>query len=119
MPRRDTLLPGHGGFKRGDVYPEVWVEWCDYSVEWYMAALNIKSEETYRLVRELAELTGESMTDAVKHAVEERLLRVRDDRQGRWERMLALAEDAAGRFKEPWRSAPHGDLLYDERGLPK
>ena len=39
--------------------------------------LNIKNEETHRLVQELATLTGESMTAAVTEAVRERLNRVR------------------------------------------
>jgi hypothetical protein len=35
-------------------------------------ALNIKDEETHRLVRELANLTGENMTVAVRESVRER-----------------------------------------------
>ena len=42
-------------------------------------SLNIKNAETYRLVRELAEATGESLTEAVGNAVRERLERVRND----------------------------------------
>jgi antitoxin VapB len=42
-----------------------------------MASLNIKNEETYRLVHELADLTGENMITAVTEAVRERLDRVR------------------------------------------
>ncbi len=34
------------------------------------------------------------------------------------ERLLAIGKDCAERLKEPFRSADHGDLLYDERGLP-
>lgn len=83
-------------------------------------SLNIKSEETHRLAQELAELTGESMTAAVTEAVRERLHRVRRERDtGRLERLHAIAQDCASRFKEPWKSIDHGDLLYDERGLPK
>ena len=40
-------------------------------------SLNIKNEKTHRRVRELARLTGESMTAAVDKAVQERLERVR------------------------------------------
>ena len=36
-------------------------------------ALIIKNEETYRLAEQLAELTGESMTQAVTEALRERL----------------------------------------------
>ena len=32
---------------------------------------------------------------------------------------LAIGKDCAARLKEPFRSADHGDLLYDERGLPR
>ena len=88
--------------------------------------LNIKNEETHRLVQELARLTGESMTAAITQAVRERLERVREQHQRERPndsplsvRLLAIGEDCAKRLKEPFRSAPHGDLLYDERGLPK
>jgi antitoxin VapB len=78
-------------------------------------SLNIKSEEAHRLTRELARLTGESMTAAVTKAVRERLDRVR-----RVEAVgLAIGKDCAARLKEPFRSVDHGDLLYDERGLPR
>jgi antitoxin VapB len=82
--------------------------------------LNIKSDETHRLARELARLTGESMTAAVTAAVRERLDRVRRERAvGLADRLLAIGKDCATRLKEPFRSADHGDLLYDERGLPR
>ena len=82
--------------------------------------LNIKSEEAHRLARELASLTGESLTAAVTVAVRERLNRVRGDHDtGLAERLLAIGRDAAKRLKEPYRSADHADLLYDENGLPR
>ena len=40
-------------------------------------ALNIEDPETDRLARELAQATGESITEAAKTAIEERLARVR------------------------------------------
>jgi antitoxin VapB len=86
----------------------------------YAMGLNIKSEETHRLARELARLTGESMTAAVTEAVRERLDRVRRERAvGLADRLLAIGRDCASRLKEPFRSADHGDLLYDEWGLPR
>jgi antitoxin VapB len=82
--------------------------------------LNIKSEETHRLARELARLTGESMTAAVTEAVRERLDRVRSRQAiGLADRLLVIGKDCAARLKDPFRSADHGDLLYDERGLPR
>ena len=32
------------------------------------------------------------------------------------ERLLAIGQDCAPRLQEPFRSADHGDLLYDENG---
>jgi antitoxin VapB len=34
-------------------------------------------------------------------------------------RLLDIAKECAPLFKEPYRSTDHGDLLYDEKGLPK
>ena len=76
--------------------------------------LNIKNEEAHRLARELARVTGESMTVAVSKAIRERLERVR-----RVQRILEIGRDCAAHFKEPYKSMDHGDLLYDEKGLPK
>ena len=82
--------------------------------------LNIKSEETHRLAKELAELTGESMTEAVTEAVRQRLERVRQE-QGTSlaDRILAIGKACAPHFREPFRSTDHGELLYDEKGLPR
>jgi antitoxin VapB len=83
-------------------------------------SLNIKNEETHRLARELAELAGESMTTAVTEAIRERLDRVRRERAaGLANRLLAIGKNCAARLKEPYRSADHSDLLYDEQGLPR
>lgn len=82
-------------------------------------ALNIKSDETHRLARELAALTGESMSTAVTIALQERLDRLRRERnEGMAARLLEIGREAAPLFKEPYRSVDHGDLLYDEKGLP-
>jgi antitoxin VapB len=82
-------------------------------------SLNIKNAETYHLVQELAALTGETQTAAVTIAVRERLDRVRHLREtGLADRLLAIGADTAPRLNAPWRSADHGDLLYDQHGLP-
>jgi antitoxin VapB len=83
-------------------------------------SLNIKNAETERLTHQLAELTGESLTTAITVAVEERLERLRaPQRAGVAERLLAIGRKTAPLLAEPYRSADHGDLLYDDRGLPK
>ena len=82
-------------------------------------SLNIKSAETHQLVQELSALTGETQTMAVTIAVRERLERVRNLREaGLADRLLVIGRDTAPRLREPFRTADHGDLLYDERGLP-
>jgi antitoxin VapB len=80
-------------------------------------SLNIKNEETHRLAEELAQLTGESMTAAVTEALREKLDRVKS--KGVKERIMRIAKECAPRWKEPYRSVDHGDLLYDDKGLPK
>ena len=89
-------------------------------VEWLTMSLNIKNEDAHRLAQELAALTGESMATAVTEAVRERLDRLRRERGvSLSERLLAIGKDCAGRLKEPFRSAEHGDLLYGDDGLPR
>jgi antitoxin VapB len=56
----------------------------------------------------------------VTEAVRERLDRLRrDEAVGLADRLLAIGKDCAARLEEPFRSADHGDLLYDARGLPR
>jgi antitoxin VapB len=83
-------------------------------------AINIKNEEAQKLAQELARLTGESMTAAITEAVRERLDRVRGERgNGLADRLLKIGKDCATHLKEPFRSIDHGELLYDEKGLPR
>jgi len=86
-------------------------------------ALNIKNPETYRLVKELADATGESMTAAVTEAVRERLQRVRaeqpDDVEARVQRILELAAVIRDNAPPGYFDQDFDELLYDEMGLPK
>lgn len=81
-------------------------------------SLNIKNEETHRLVRELAEATGETMTEAVTEAVRERLAKVRQrNSDAEVERILAMGREIGALLdKEKMLT---DDDLYDEFGLPK
>ena len=82
--------------------------------------LNIKNEETHKLASQLARITGESMSEAVGTAVRERLDRVRGERGGNLaNRLVKIGKECAAHLKEPFRSRAHGDLLYEEKGLPK
>lgn len=87
----------------------------------YRTSLNLKSDEAYRLARELAQRTGENMTQATVVALRERLKRVkRSDRQGLSERLLAIGRDCAAHLSEKQRSLDYDALLYDEKtGLPR
>lgn len=80
--------------------------------------LNIKNKEAHALAAHVAALTGETMTEAVTTALRERLARIEQSEPLAAE-LLALGRDCAARLKEPWKSADHADLLYDERGLPR
>ena len=83
--------------------------------------LNIKNDETCRLADELARLTGETMTGAITVALRERLEREKRERsvETRVQEMRAIAERCT-KFMGPGSSAvEHGNVLYDERGLPK
>jgi antitoxin VapB len=82
-------------------------------------SLNIKDEETHSLARQLARLTKESMTTAVREALRERLERVRGGEMTKAERLLKIGRECAPLWKEPYRSMDHSELLYDEKGLPK
>jgi antitoxin VapB len=83
-------------------------------------SLNIKNEKTHRMARELARATGESMSVAVSEAIRERLERVRaTSKQDMVERILKIGKECAAHLKEPYKSIDHGDLLYDEKGMPK
>ena len=83
-------------------------------------SLIIKTEEAQRLARELAALTGESVTSTVTEALRERLDRVRQLRNGGLaNRLLAIGKDCAARLREPFQLIDHDNLLYDEHGLPR
>jgi len=86
-----------------------------------MASLNIKNAEAHREARELAALTGESVTTAVSIAIKERLERQRkaDKRHSRLEWLTQLSAYTAPLLKDLPPSTEIGDLLYDkETGLP-
>lgn len=83
--------------------------------------LNIKNDETYLLARDLARLTGETMTGAITVALRERLAREKRQRDvsARVERLLAIGRRCAESLQPGPSAAEHGDLLYDDRGLPR
>lgn len=81
-------------------------------------SLNIKNGEAHRLAVEIAEMTGEKLTQAVTEALRERYERLQS-RQGRAsiEELRAIASRAAAHVKRPYLD--HAEFLYDENGLSK
>jgi antitoxin VapB len=85
--------------------------------------LNLKNPEVYRLAQELSAATGESMTEAVRASLQERLDRINGAREAEIERrirrMSELAEMIRERIPEGITREALDDLMYDEHGLPK
>jgi antitoxin VapB len=81
--------------------------------------LNIKDPKTEKSVRELAAVTGETVTAAVRRAAEERLQRVRREHAGRSlaAEILEIGRRCAALPDLDKRSADE-ILGYDEAGLP-
>jgi antitoxin VapB len=83
-------------------------------------ALSLKDPETDRLAREVARLTGESLTEAVRKALAERLERERvrrgKPRKGLAERLNALAKECAALPDFDTRS-PDEIIGYDKNGM--
>ncbi len=82
--------------------------------------LNIKDPEADRLARELAFEAGESITEATRRALEERLNRIRA------RKALTTAGDGLdefihrGRQREVLDHRPADEIVgYDEHGLPR
>lgn len=83
-------------------------------------ALNIKDPETDRVVRQLAEETGETITVALRTAAEERLVRVRqrNHRAGVRPALQAYIDRARARQVLDARTAD-AVIGYDADGLPQ
>jgi len=84
-------------------------------------ALSIRDPETDRLARELARLTGESMTGAIRVALEERLAREKRRREAdidRRRRAINAIVEHASRLPVLDDRTDDEILGYDEHGLP-
>ena len=81
--------------------------------------LSIKHPEAERLARALAARTGESITQAIKKALEERLLREEGKRKVAQlsDDLLEIGKRCAALPDHDGRSAEE-IIGYDERGLP-
>jgi antitoxin VapB len=80
--------------------------------------LSIKSDEADRLARELADQTGESITEAVTAALRERLDRTRRSPEAVAERLMSVA--SAGATLPILDIRSDDEILgYDEHGVPR
>ena len=81
--------------------------------------LNIKDADTHALAKRLASLTGESLTKAVKRAIQDRLAQVERAREGSRlaDELDHIARHCANLPRHDPRSADQ-IIGYDERGLP-
>lgn len=98
----------------------------DAAVERCGMSLNIKNEETTRMVRELAALKGVSLVVAVSEAVKEKLEKEKAERQltaksgkSRYDILMDFANEYSKRVRNPVHSWEIDALLYDQDGLPK
>jgi antitoxin VapB len=86
-----------------------------------MKQLNIKSEETYWLAKKLSQMTGETVTQAITIALQERIDKLseaaKNNRQGIANQLLAIGEKCQALPMLDDRSVD--EILYDEAGLPK
>jgi antitoxin VapB len=83
-------------------------------------SLNIENEETLGLIRQLAELLGQSPTSVVEDAVRRRLeeLERTEGRSARRASMMRIARESADQL-DPVLSNDPNEFLYDKLGMPQ
>ena len=81
-------------------------------------SLNVKDPEAHRLAQAIARETGESLTKVVVESLRARHANI-EKRKGKASlaELMAIARRASRAVKRPY--VEHGQLLYDEHGLPK
>ncbi len=85
-------------------------------------ALNLKNQEAEQMARQLAQLTGESLTDAIKGALKERLEREEKARKriGRLDWLRRITKETSAIMNDGKTSTELIEELYDpETGLPR
>lgn len=84
-------------------------------------ALSIKNEDACKLAKELAGMTGESLTAVVSAALREKMERTKreQNQKARAEELMEIGKRCANHINQPASAVEHDKLLYDERGLPQ
>ena len=81
-------------------------------------SLNVKDLEAHQLAQAIAQATGQSMNRMVTDALREHFAKIQHRKsKASVDELLAIADRAAVYVKRPY--IEHGELLYDENGLPK
>jgi hypothetical protein len=80
------------------------------------AQMNIKNAEAVELAAELAVSEGTSRTEIVLEAL--RALKRQRDSESIYLKALDICRDTAPMLPDTMLSLAHGDLLYDDYGLP-
>ena len=83
-------------------------------------ALSIKNPDTEQLARQVAEATGETITEAIQKSLQERMKRIH--RQRRQRHVEARLEDIIKRLRAlPVLDKRSADEIvgYDEHGIPR
>lgn len=83
--------------------------------------LNIKNKEAHELAAELARLTGKSMTAVVIDALQTQLKQMQryQEKETRLEELMAIGKRCAAHIHHPVTALQHGEILYDETGMPR
>jgi hypothetical protein len=78
----------------------------------------IETDDAYAKIQELADREGKSVSTVVIEAIDEKLERdqATPDPEGLAARLIAIGKRTAPLWHD---DTPHGELLYDENGLPK
>jgi antitoxin VapB len=82
-------------------------------------AISIKDAETDRLARALVAVTGESLTEAIKRALHERLERESHRTRGGIDAEVRRIQERVARLPIVDSRAANEILGYDEHGLPR
>lgn len=84
-------------------------------------ALSIKDPKTDQLARRIAAITGESLTEAIQHSLEERLRMIEKTthKSINLQRIYEIQANVKSNLPKGVNSLDHGEILYDENGLPK
>jgi antitoxin VapB len=82
-------------------------------------ALSIKNPDVDQLARELAEITGESLTDAIANALKERLEREAGKRnRNRFREDIHRIQQRISRLDHRNKLSDEDIIGYDEAGIP-